>query len=79
MIRVLFFGMLATKTGTREAELELKKQGATVSDVLDEVRRRFDGFPDGPLLFAVNEEQADLSSPVKDGDEVAIMPPFSGG
>ncbi|MHB1513919.1 MAG: MoaD/ThiS family protein [Acidiferrobacter sp.] len=32
-----------------------------------------------PLLVAINCEHASLTSPVKDGDEIAFFPPVSGG
>ncbi|MBI5561102.1 MAG: MoaD/ThiS family protein [Deltaproteobacteria bacterium] len=79
MIRVLFFGMLATKTGVRETHLELKRPGATLSDVMEELGKRFALPPKAPYMLAVNEAQADPSTVLKDGDEVAVMPPFSGG
>jgi len=75
MIKILFFGSIANGLGKRECSL-LAEVGMTLADVLgavacDDVQ---------PLLVAVNEEQIhDMDYVVKDGDEVALMPPFSGG
>jgi molybdopterin synthase catalytic subunit len=33
----------------------------------------------GSLLFAVNREYADLNHILRDGDQLAIFPPVSGG
>ncbi|MBI5598793.1 MAG: MoaD/ThiS family protein [Deltaproteobacteria bacterium] len=79
MIRVLFFGMLAGKTGCREFSLDMKKPQAPLKEVMEALHARFSGLPRAPYMTAINEEQAEASSVVKDGDEVAIMPPFSGG
>lgn len=78
MVRVLFFGILASKTGTKELELDIAP-GTTVADILNTLKKRFNDMPDGPFVFAVNETQATLETMINDGDEVAIMPPFSGG
>jgi len=53
----------------------------TVADVWTQV---CDEFPqlkafESSLLFAVNQEFANLQSPVRAGDEIAIFPPVSGG
>lgn len=56
--------------------------GETVAQVLAEACRRY-GEPFGSVLGScriwVNGEQADPSSPVEPGDEVAVLPPVSGG
>lgn len=56
--------------------------GATVADVLDEARRRY-GEHFAAVLercrIWVNGEPADSNDPVTDGDEIAILPPVSGG
>lgn len=79
MVRVLFFGILAAKTGCRETALDMEKPALKVEDFLDKVRKRFPDLPQAPYMVAVNEEKAEPGTMVKDGDEVAIMPPFSGG
>lgn len=94
MIRVILFGMLAERAGCREITLNADGEGGgegpngpngpngsvrKLSDIVEEVREKYLKGVAGPLIYAVNEEQADPETNVKDGDEVAIMPPFSGG
>ncbi|VAW35651.1 hypothetical protein MNBD_DELTA02-1144 [hydrothermal vent metagenome] len=79
MVKVLFFGMLSAKTGTKVATVELEKDQTLLSEVISEIRSRYPELPEGPFIYAINEEQAAPDAPVKDGDEIAIMPPFAGG
>jgi len=57
------------------AELELPWM-ATLGDLLRDPR--FEALPKDALL-AVNQSFADPATPLTDGDEVALMPPVSGG
>jgi molybdopterin converting factor subunit 1 len=80
MIKVLFFGAAADRAGTRETRLELE-DSATLAEVWPLIVER---HPDlGPmgdtLAFAVNGEYARGQDPVSTGDEVAVLPPVSGG
>jgi len=56
--------------------------GTTVADVLDAATERY-GAPFAAVLeianIWVNGEQADRSTPVTEADEVAVLPPVSGG
>jgi len=75
MIKILFFGSIAAKLGKRECILHVDEQ-MRVADVVNVVA--CNDFK--PLLVAVNEQQVnDMNMIVNDGDEVALMPPFSGG
>ncbi len=78
MINVLFFGNLAAKTKTREAQIEADNI-KTVSDLLKILMEKYPELPKSYYMVAVNQEKVDADSIVKDGDEVALMPPFSGG
>jgi len=73
MIKVLFFGAVADKRGERSADAQA---GLSLAELIAQL-----GCADiQPLLVAVNQEQThDMDYIVKDGDEVALMPPFSGG
>jgi len=56
--------------------------GATVADVLQEAITQFgDGFADVVSMSKVwvNGEEVPMSHPVGDNDEVAVLPPVSGG
>jgi len=67
--------MIASKLGQHEMILP-DVDGMTINDVVSLVN--CDQFH--PLLVAVNQEQThDMDYVVQDGDEVALMPPFSGG
>jgi molybdopterin synthase catalytic subunit len=72
VIRVRLFAGLRERAGWSERELE----AATVADVWPAL-----GLGDEPagLLYAVNREYADRERELADGDEVALIPPVSGG
>jgi molybdopterin converting factor subunit 1 len=80
MIKVLFFGAAAARAGTRETGLDVK-DGATLAEIWPLlVERHADLAPmRDTLAFAVNGEYARAHDVVFPGDEVAILPPVSGG
>ena len=64
--------------GTGRAEVD----GATVGDVLDQARVRYgEGFAAVLATARIwcNGEPAEPGDPVADADEVAVLPPVSGG
>jgi molybdopterin synthase catalytic subunit len=72
---VKLFAGLRERAGTGERPLELP-DGALASDVWAELGLGEE--PDG-LLYAVNREYAESGQPLAEGDEVALIPPVSGG
>ncbi len=81
MITVKFFALLKVKAGRDEILVDAGP--GTVSELLTVVSRRYPALSDmisgGGLLISVNREFAKQDTMVKDNDEVALMPPFSGG
>ncbi len=77
-VRVLFFAYLRERCGVREATLELAA-GATVDDLWRALRTRFERLPAEPPRFAVNRVYVDKTHPLHDNDELALIPPVSGG
>ena len=67
-------------TGTREVNLEVE-EGLTVGGLHRDLRARFPRLADysGSLMYSVNAEYASADSRLADGDEVALIPPVSGG
>jgi molybdopterin synthase catalytic subunit len=74
-VRVRLFAVLRERAGTRELELELP-DGARVRDALAAVGDLAAGMP---LLMAVNREYADEDVLLRADDELALIPPVSGG
>ena len=78
-VTVLLFASYAEALGASSLAVELTGE-ATVADVMASVRARpgADRLPPTPLV-AVNQQYADANSLVRDGDEVALIPPVAGG
>jgi molybdopterin converting factor subunit 1 len=79
-IRVLFFGQLQEITGVTQEDAELS-EGARVDDLFERYGRRFPKLAEfrGSVATAVNQEYADWRTKLAPGDEVAFLPPVSGG
>ncbi|GBF96605.1 hypothetical protein Rsub_09351 [Raphidocelis subcapitata] len=81
-VRVLYFARSREVAGAPEEALDLPP-GATTSSLLDDLRSRHPGLA-GVLtscVVAVNHEYvaAGEAAELREGDEVAIIPPLSGG
>ena len=74
-VAVRLFAALRERAGAREAALELE-EGASVDDVWPAL-----GLGEEPagLVYAVNRTYVERGTPLADGDEVALIPPVSGG
>jgi len=75
LVRVRLFAMLRERAGAREIELELP-DGAQVSDALAAMSQLGDGLP---LVMAVNRVYVRADAVLSPGDELALIPPVSGG
>ena len=80
LVRVLFFGMLKEVVGKPSSTLDLA-DGATVRDLLGSCAMEFPRLKSSiaSLAVAVNQEYASLAWVLKSDDEVALLPPVSGG
>ena len=79
-VRVRLFAVQRELAGTREVQLELA-EGADVEAVWAALVARFPVLAPGrpSLRFALNGDYADPVTAISDGDEVAMIPPVSGG
>ena len=75
VVRVRLFAMLRQRAGRDALELELP-DGARVADALAAVDDLAGGLP---LVLAVNREYAAPDAAPAPGDELALIPPVSGG
>ena len=78
--KVRLFARLADLAGTRETELELG-EGLSVAEAFQVLCRRFPEMASlaGSLMYAVNAEYVSPDHPLRAGDELALIPPVSGG
>jgi molybdopterin converting factor subunit 1 len=79
-VTVRLFAMQRELAGTRQVELSLEPP-ATIESAWDALVGRFPALAPGraAVRFALNGEYASLETPLADGDEVACIPPVSGG
>jgi len=79
-IKVILFGPAADVVGESELEYGLAPP-ARLSDLFDLLSARYPTLAGriSSLRFAVNEEYADMDTPLRQNDEVAVIPPVSGG
>jgi MoaE-MoaD fusion protein len=79
-VKVLFFGVLKDVAGRAEDQLDLENS-ATLGGVFEHYCSRFPRMRGmaGSILLARNQEFAGPATQVADGDEIAFLPPVSGG
>ncbi len=78
-IKVLFFGMLKDITGRSEEELDI--DAVSLEDVFSHYARAFPpiGELSSSILVARNQQFAGRGTAITEGDEIAFLPPVSGG
>ena len=77
-ITVRYFAMFREHAGLSEETLEL--DAATAMDVYELTRNRHGSSePTGHCKVAINDEMADWTASVSDGDTVLLFPPVAGG
>lgn len=79
-VRVLFFGMLRESAGKSAEEIELP-EGASLRDLLRHYESQIPRFGESSasLAIAVNQQYAAPDTKLKAHDEIALLPPVSGG
>jgi molybdopterin converting factor subunit 1 len=80
LLTVRLFARLREIAGTAEMRIQVA-DAASARDVWDELSRRYPAMAPytATVSCAVNAEYARMTSVLSDGDEVAFLPPVSGG
>ena len=77
-IKVRYFAMFRERAGVDEETLTLDAE--TAADVFEHTKSRHGSDePSGHCKVAINDEMANWSSHVADGDTVLLFPPVAGG
>ena len=84
MVTLMYFARLREALGTGTERVELTAGLRDVGGLLDSLRARGGAWaeelaPGRTVRVAVNKEMAEPATPLRDGDEVALFPPVTGG
>jgi len=82
MITVKFFASLKTIAEKEEEQIEIQSSISMdqLSDIISKTSPKMGAIiRDNKIMISVNQEMADADTVIHDGDEVAFLPPFSGG
>ncbi|MDE0824768.1 MAG: MoaD/ThiS family protein [Dehalococcoidia bacterium] len=79
-LKVRLFALYRERAGKTIVTVDMP-DGATVSDLTDEVRRQIPNLapPEVKIVVAVNTDYADSDVVLQPGDDVCLIPPVSGG
>ncbi len=79
-VRIKLFAILRERAGASELIVHLRP-GATVADAVTAAGEKVVELVPylGRIAFAVNETYAKANTPLNEGDELAFIPPVSGG
>lgn len=81
-VKVLFFSVLREIAGCDETEWEIAgKEELSVGELMEQLGEKWPGLKewDERLLLAVDLAYASKGDVIRDGQEVAVMPPVQGG
>lgn len=80
-IQILVFARLADDLGWRQTSLELDDEAPTVAAAMDRLTALYDPIraQRDHLAVAVNDAYVSPEHELADGDELALIPPVSGG
>jgi molybdopterin synthase catalytic subunit len=79
-INLKLFAILRDRAGVAEMVLELA-DGSVAADAAEALSRQYPALRQlvAKVAFAVNQEYVQASTILRDGDELALIPPVSGG
>jgi len=79
-VKVKFFAALREGIGKSELEIEIPT-GSRLKDLMERLKSEYRAIGEfrNPLALSINKEYAKGDELLKEGDEIALIPPVSGG
>jgi molybdopterin synthase sulfur carrier subunit len=83
-MRLLYFAWIRQRIGRHEETVERPPEVTDVGSLIAWLQKRGPGYAEAlkdasTVRVAVNQEYVPLKHPVRDGDEIALFPPVTGG
>jgi len=83
-VKLIYFAWLRARIGCAEEEIDLPPGVKDVAGLLDWLQSRGSGYAEAVrdlsvVRVAVNQNYVGLEHPVREGDEIAVFPPVTGG
>jgi molybdopterin synthase sulfur carrier subunit len=83
-VRLLYFAWLRARIGHAEEDLAVPAEVRDVAGLLLWLRGRGGGYAEAlrdltVIRVAVNQEYVGTDHPIREGDEIALFPPVTGG
>lgn len=83
-MKLLYFAWVRQRTGVGEEDVDLPEEVGTVSELIDWLRGRDEGYQAAfanleVIRAAVDQEHVALDAPIAQAREVAFFPPVTGG
>jgi len=79
-ITIRLFALLKDRAGADHLTLDLPEK-STIAEAVKELRQRIPALADhlSNIAYALNHSYTQPNTPLQDGDELALIPPVSGG
>jgi molybdopterin converting factor subunit 1 len=78
-LEIITFGIARDIIGSSLFTIEIT-EGSSVEDLKQQILKQYPRFESlSSLMIAVNEEYGNIDTLLKEGDEIALIPPVSGG
>lgn len=77
-VTIKYFGMFAEQAGLNEEIMDLSGIGTDLENLKQHCQERYQLSHCDSMRLAVNQ-QLDHNESLKEGDEIAFLPPFAGG
>ncbi len=77
-LKIKYFGVVAEITDKMEEDIPINREGISVQELLQTCLKKYPDLDGVSFKIALNQKITD-SGVVRAADEIALLPPFSGG